>query len=85
MQPEVEKHKSLIFLGLKPWEIRGELDLITDRMIAQKAVEDKLKALEAAKPAEVIDVTKGDTDTDLESLEVVEPPPQDFNPGGSRR
>ena len=44
-------------------------------MLAQGKAEDELRALEAAKPAEVIDVTKGDTD--VESLEVVTPPPAD--------
>jgi len=48
---------------------------LTDRLLAEQAAEEKLKALEAKKPV-VIDV-KADNDTDIEAaLEIVEPPPE---------
>jgi hypothetical protein len=47
LQDTTKQRESLIFLGLRPWENRGELDVITDRMIAEKAAEEKLKAIEA--------------------------------------
>jgi hypothetical protein len=80
MQPEVEKHKSLIFLGLKPWERRGELDDITDRLLAQGKAEDEQKALETKK-SETVEAA---TDSEVpESLELVQEPPENFT-GGRR-
>jgi len=87
MQDTTKPRESLIFLGLKPWEIRGELDVVTDKMIAEKAAEDKLKVLDAAKrPAEPIDVTdkNDDSEAPVETLELVEPAPEDFNMGRGR-
>ena len=82
MVPEGQKRESLIFLGLKPWEIRGELDVITDKIIAEKAAEEKLKAIEAK--AEPVAADKTDRDSEVpESLELVEPSPDDY-PGGRR-
>jgi hypothetical protein len=79
MEVESAKRKSLVFVsttGLLPWDPRMDnMKEQTDRMLAQGKAEDELRALETAKPAEVIDVTKGDTDVEL--LEVVTPPPAD--------
>lgn len=80
LQETTKPRESLIFLGLKPWEIRGELDVITDKIIAEKAAEDRIKALEAKKP-ETIEAA---TDSEVpESLELVQEPPENFT-GGRR-
>ena len=50
-------------------------------MLDQKAAEERL-ALEAAKKPETVDADKTDSEVP-ESLELVEPPPQDFS-GGRR-
>lgn len=71
------QRQSLVFLGIKPWE-NDNMKEQTDRMIQQKADEERVRALEAAKPSVVIDVTKGDSDEVPETLEVVNPlPPED--------
>jgi len=82
MESGDNRHQSLIFLGLKPWERRGELDDITDRMLADRALEEKSKALEAKKPAETIETTN-DFEAPVESLELVQEPPENFT-GGRR-
>jgi hypothetical protein len=88
MPVEGEKRKSLYFVtttGLYPWS--PEMDNMaeqTSRMIQQGKAEDELRALEAKKP-ETIEAA-ADKDSEVpEDLEVVQEPPQDFNPGGSRR
>ena len=81
MVPEGQKRESLIFLGLKPWEIRGELDVITDKIIAEKAAEEKLKAIETK--AEPVAADKTDSEVP-EVLELVEPPPGPEDFGGRR-
>jgi len=84
MESGDKQRESLIFLGLRPWEQRGELDAITDRMIAERAAEEKLKAIEAK--AEPVAADKADHDSETpESLELVQEPPQDFNPGRGGR
>ena len=90
MQPEGTKRESLVFLttnGMVPWDPRADsMSEITSRMLAQKAEEEKLH-LEAAKRPEPVAATDNDSEAPVESLELVEPPPQpaDFNPRGSRR
>jgi len=81
MESGDKRHQSLIFLGLRPWEHRGELDDITDKMIAEKAAEEKLKAIEAK--AEPVGAAKTDSEVP-EALELVEPPPGPEDFGGRR-
>jgi hypothetical protein len=91
VQDATPKRQSLVFVttnGLLPWDERADsMKEITDRMLEQKAQEEKVQ-LEAARKPETVDVTdKGDTEIP-ETLEVVEPPPQppqDFNPGRGGR
>jgi hypothetical protein len=85
MESGDKRHQSLIFLGLRPWEHRGELDDITDRMLADRALEEKAKALEAKKPAETTIEATNDSDSEasVESLELVQEPPENFT-GGRR-
>ena len=74
MEPEKSTRQSLIFLGIPPWA--PEMDNMaaqTSRMLAQSKADEELRALEAKRPAEVID-TKANTN--VESLELVVPPPE---------
>jgi hypothetical protein len=82
LQEVGEKRKSLVFVttsGLYPWDDRCDtMKDITNHMLSEQAAEDKLKALEAKKP-EVVEVT---TDSEVsESLELVEPSPEDYTRG----
>jgi len=89
MQVDGEKRKSLVFVttsGLYPWDERMDnMKSQTDAMLAQGKAEERLQ-LEAAKKPEAVDADKTDRDSEVpESLELVEPPPQDFNPGRGGR
>jgi hypothetical protein len=76
MESGDKQRESLIFLGIRPWERRGELDDITDRMLADRALEEKTKALEKAQPpGVVIDTKAGDQDKDGEPLELIDADP----------
>jgi hypothetical protein len=72
MQVEGEKRKSLVFVtttGLYPWDDRMDnMKPITDRMLEQKAQEERLQ-LEAKPPA------AGPDPDEPEGLEVVQEPP----------
>jgi hypothetical protein len=75
--------------GYAPYDSRHPAALEMDRRSRQmnlaKEEELRMRALEAAKPADevIIDVKKGDTEADLEPLESVNP--DAFGGGGSRR
>ena len=84
LQETGEQRKSLVFVttsGLYPWDERMDnMKSQTDKMLAESAAEDKLKALEAKKP-ETIETA---TDSEVpESLELVQEPPENFT-GGRR-
>jgi hypothetical protein len=86
MVPEGTKRESLIFLtttGLAPWDERADsMKDITDRMLSEKAAEEKVLALEAKKPAG--ETAAADKDSEApETLELVEPAPspEDFTRG----
>jgi len=74
MESGDQRRQTLVFLGIKPWERRTEMDDISDRLIAEKAAEEKTLALEKAKPV-VLDVKADKGDSEAE-LELVEPPPE---------
>jgi hypothetical protein len=94
MPVEGRTNKTLIFSmthGYQPWDER--VDPLRERaaaMIAAKMEKEKLLALEEAKGEApvVIDVKKGDTEVDGETLESVVPPPESpetFGGGGRGR
>lgn len=84
LQEAGKQRESLVFVttsGLLPWDERMDnMKSQTDKMLAESAAEDKLKALEAKKP-ETIETA---TDSEVpESLELVQEPPENFT-GGRR-
>ena len=87
MVPEGQKRESLVFVtttGLLPWDERMDnMKPQTDAMLEGKKQEERL-ALEAAKKPEPVTAEKADNDSEapVETLELVEPAPQDF--GGRR-
>jgi hypothetical protein len=89
------QRQTLVFASVSghvPWSPlapgAAEMNARSAAMNAAKENDLRMKALEAAKPDEVIiDVKKGDTEIDGEVLEAVVPPPED-DPGahgGGRR
>lgn len=85
--PEGERRESLVFVttnGLYPWDDRADsMKSITDRMLSEKAAEEKLNAIEAK--AEPVGADKTDRDFGVpETLEVVDPPPSPGEFGGRR-
>jgi hypothetical protein len=91
MADSTKKRESLVFVstsGLLPWDERMDnMKPMTDRMIAQKAEEEKLQLEAAKKPAEPIEAAAdNDSEAPVEALELVEPPPSpdNFNRGRGR-
>jgi hypothetical protein len=73
--------------GMVPWDERCDsMKPLTDRLLAEKAAEEKVLALEAKKPAEPVAAADNDSEAPVETLELVEPvpSPEDFNRGRSR-
>ena len=93
MPVESRTNRTLTFAmthGYAPWD--PAVDPLRERaaaMIKAKEEREQLLAIEEAKGEKpvVINVKKGNTEVDGETLESVTPPeiPGAFNPGGSRR
>ena len=85
VQPDGPKREFLVFLttnGLLPWDERCDsMKPLTDRLLAQKAQEEKLQLEAAKKPAKPADAN--DSEAPVESLELVQEPPENFS-GGRR-
>ena len=86
-----QQREPLVFAstsGYVNWDPRhpaaAAIDARSKAMNESKDQELRMQALEAAKPDEmIIDVKKGDTEVDGETLESVNP--DTFNPGGGKR
>jgi hypothetical protein len=82
LQEASKQRESLVFLttnGMVPWDPRADsMKDITDRMLTQKSEEEKVLALEAKKPAEPVAATDNDSEAPVESLELVQEPPENF-------